>query len=171
VSLVLLDNVRVTDLPTQPIPVVVDHTPPRLSVSAMPHMLGPCGAMVPVHVDVQVQDEPTPIPGSPSLLLNPTGRRSSDIAGRQHREDDRDFELRATCDTAGARTYTITYGAADATGNVAWAETTVTIPRKVMIDIKPGSADNPVKLGSPGVLPVAILTTPEFDATAWTGHG
>ena len=36
----------------------------------------------------------------------------------------------------------------------------------VTIDVKPGSDDNPVNLtAANGVLPVAILTTPEFDAT------
>jgi hypothetical protein len=33
------------------------------------------------------------------------------------------------------------------------------------IDIKPGSATNPINLGSKGVIPVALLTTPDFDAT------
>jgi hypothetical protein len=33
------------------------------------------------------------------------------------------------------------------------------------IDIKPGSDDNPVNPRSQGVIPVAILTTPDFDAT------
>jgi hypothetical protein len=35
----------------------------------------------------------------------------------------------------------------------------------VPIDIKPGSAINSVNLGSNGVVPVAILSTPTFDAT------
>jgi hypothetical protein len=35
-----------------------------------------------------------------------------------------------------------------------------------VIDVKPGSDVNPVNLGSNGRLPVAILTTPDFDATA-----
>lgn len=32
------------------------------------------------------------------------------------------------------------------------------------IDIKPGSDKNPINLGSKGVIPVVILTTPDFDA-------
>ena len=36
---------------------------------------------------------------------------------------------------------------------------------EVEIDIKPGSDDNPINLGSRGTVPVAILSTPEFDAT------
>jgi hypothetical protein len=35
----------------------------------------------------------------------------------------------------------------------------------VTIDIKPGSATNPINLRSGGLIPVAILTTPSFDAT------
>lgn len=34
-----------------------------------------------------------------------------------------------------------------------------------MIDVKPGSATNPVNLQENGVIPVAILTTPDFDAS------
>lgn len=37
--------------------------------------------------------------------------------------------------------------------------------RDISIDILPGSADNTIRLGSQGVLPVAILTTDDFDAT------
>lgn len=36
---------------------------------------------------------------------------------------------------------------------------------QVDVDIKPGSATNPVNLKSEGVIPVAILTTDDFDAT------
>jgi len=45
------------------------------------------------------------------------------------------------------------------------AEATVTVFLRVQIDIKPGSDRNPVKPNKPGVLPLAILTTTEFDAT------
>jgi hypothetical protein len=36
---------------------------------------------------------------------------------------------------------------------------------EVQIDIKPGNYPNSIKLGSNGVVPVAILTTDDFDAT------
>ncbi|MHC4366984.1 MAG: hypothetical protein ACYSW8_05120 [Planctomycetota bacterium] len=39
-------------------------------------------------------------------------------------------------------------------------------PIPVQIDIKPGSDDNTINLGSNGVIPVAILSTADFDATA-----
>jgi hypothetical protein len=35
----------------------------------------------------------------------------------------------------------------------------------VTIDIKPGEFPNSINLGSSGVVPVAILSTPQFDAT------
>jgi hypothetical protein len=38
-------------------------------------------------------------------------------------------------------------------------------PAPVSIDIKPGNAQNKVKLSSQGVLAVAVLTTPDFDAS------
>ena len=37
--------------------------------------------------------------------------------------------------------------------------------RDITIDILPGSTDNVIRLGSPGVLPVAILSAEDFDAT------
>jgi hypothetical protein len=39
------------------------------------------------------------------------------------------------------------------------------VPLQVDIDIKPGSDPNSINLGSAGVVPVAILSTPDFDAT------
>src|SRR5574342_676906 len=38
-------------------------------------------------------------------------------------------------------------------------------PTPVTIDVKPGNAQNRVKLSSQGVLAVAVLTTPDFDAS------
>jgi len=47
-----------------------------------------------------------------------------------------------------------------------WDEALTILPSLVLvdIDIKPGSWPNAINLGSQGVIPVAILTTPEFDA-------
>jgi hypothetical protein len=39
----------------------------------------------------------------------------------------------------------------------------------VSIDIKPGALPNSINLGANGVVPVAILTTPEFDASTVDG--
>lgn len=46
---------------------------------------------------------------------------------------------------------------------------TVTIAVEVDIDIKPGSDPNSINPNSKGVIPVAILTTPSFDATTVDG--
>ena len=43
------------------------------------------------------------------------------------------------------------------------------LPIEVEIDIKPGSDPNSINLKSKGVIPVAILTTPDFDATTVDG--
>lgn len=43
-------------------------------------------------------------------------------------------------------------------------------PIPVLIDIKPGSDPNSINLGSKGVIPVAILTTEDFDATTVDGE-
>jgi len=60
-------------------------------------------------------------------------------------------------------------------GALAWqrdhgdlAEIILAVPvgvRLVAIDVRPGSADNPVNPGARGVLPVALLSDPGFDAT------
>jgi hypothetical protein len=41
----------------------------------------------------------------------------------------------------------------------------LTCPITVAIDVKPGGVPNPVNTRSKGVIPVAILTSPDFDAT------
>ena len=52
-----------------------------------------------------------------------------------------------------------------------WSDTPINLvntavggPLPVDIDIKPGSYPNAINLGSNGVVPVAILSTPDFDA-------
>ena len=44
-------------------------------------------------------------------------------------------------------------------------EATAVVPVGIAIDIKPGSFPNSINLGNNGVVPVAILSTPGFDAT------
>ncbi|MFP3902747.1 MAG: hypothetical protein ACLFWB_00765 [Armatimonadota bacterium] len=53
--------------------------------------------------------------------------------------------------------------AADTDGMQRFFRTPQTSP-KVIIDIKPSSNPNPINMKSPGVVPVAVLTTPTFDA-------
>lgn len=48
------------------------------------------------------------------------------------------------------------------------AEMTCPSHTPVSIDIKPGNAQNRVKLSSHGTLAVAVLTTPNFDASQFT---
>jgi hypothetical protein len=42
------------------------------------------------------------------------------------------------------------------------------LPTLVMIDVKPGSDTNKINLSSNGLLPVAVLSTQDFDATLFT---
>ena len=46
-----------------------------------------------------------------------------------------------------------------------WIRVVTLAPLEVDIDIKPGSYPNPINPGSNGVVPVAIFSSPEFDAT------
>ena len=69
------------------------------------------------------------------------------------------------------RTQDVTFGVAGLTADKLVGETTtVVLPAEtaepaVTLDIKPGSAENPINLRSRGVIPVALLSTPTFDAT------
>lgn len=63
-------------------------------------------------------------------------------------------------------TYTVTYTVTDDDGGVGTATATVTVTRKnILIDVKPGSEEDPVNINDKGVTPVAILTANGFDAT------
>ena len=53
-------------------------------------------------------------------------------------------------------THSVTFKDITVTGCLYWTE--------VDIDIKPGSDPNSINLKSKGVVPVAVLTTPDFDA-------
>lgn len=60
----------------------------------------------------------------------------------------------------------VTYTAVDEAGNTSSATQTVTVePFPVTVDIKPGSDNNSVNPRSKGVIPVAILSDGDFDAT------
>jgi hypothetical protein len=58
------------------------------------------------------------------------------------------------------------YSAVDVAGNVATGVQKVTVkPYPIIVDIKPGSSTNVVNFRNRGVVPVAVLTTADFDAT------
>lgn len=60
----------------------------------------------------------------------------------------------------------VTYTAVDESGNSSNATQLVTVePFPVTVDIKPGSANNSINPRSKGVIPVAILSDANFDAT------
>jgi len=108
---------------------VIDSTPPSLSVSLSQDVLWPpnhqlAGIVASIQV-VDICDE------SPSVALRRIvsseadnglgdGDTAEDIQGAIFGTDDREFSLRAERAGNGpGRTYTITYGATDASGNVA----------------------------------------------------
>lgn len=76
--------------------------------------------------------------------------------------------------SAAEGVYTVRLKVTDTFGATGTAWTTVTVAEvavlEVMIDIKPGSDPNSINSMSKGLIPVAILTTPDFDATMvdWT---
>jgi PKD repeat protein len=62
-------------------------------------------------------------------------------------------------------TYTVTVSVTDKDGAVGTESATVEVTlRDIIIDIKPGSDENPINLRERGVTPVAIVTTTTFDA-------
>jgi len=69
-------------------------------------------------------------------------------------------------------THVALFTATDNNGLQGLCSVTITVtgggggPVEVVVDIKPGSEGNPVKLGSQGRIPVAVLTTPDFDAAS-----
>ncbi|MDT8302743.1 MAG: hypothetical protein RQ760_14770 [Sedimentisphaerales bacterium] len=70
---------------------------------------------------------------------------------------------------SGSGTLTGTYGDGSAinllfAGSIVYLEDPVTNEEEVEIDIKPGSYPNSINLKSQGVVPVAVLTTDDFDA-------
>jgi hypothetical protein len=62
---------------------------------------------------------------------------------------------------------TVTYTAVDAAGNASTGTQKVTVrPVAILVDIKPGSSTNVVNFKNKGVIPVAVLTSSDFDATS-----
>ena len=117
---------------------VVDTTPPEMSIAAHPSVLWPPNhRLVPITAVVHATDAC----GAPRIVLESirssepddapgSGHTAPDIRGAQIGEADFEFLLRA--ERAGpesGRVYTITYSAADASGNEASADAAVRVPK------------------------------------------
>jgi len=61
--------------------------------------------------------------------------------------------------------YTVGDGPFDAIGLIFEQMTITAVPEEVAVDVKPGSCPNPLNARVRGVLPVAIMGTPDFDVT------
>ena len=113
---------------------VMDSTPPSLSVSLSPDSLWPANhKMMRVDASIQTSDscDESPSVKLVSIISNENdngtgdGNTSDDIRGANYGMDDRAFLLRAERAGKGLdRIYTVTYGATDASGNVAEDATT-----------------------------------------------
>jgi hypothetical protein len=117
---------------------VVDTTPPDLFVAVSPSVLWPPNhRLVPITAYIVTKDicDPSPTVRLVSITSNEPdngvgdGNTTADIQQAAFGSDDRHFLLRAERGGPGAgRVYTITYEAADASGNTTVRQTTVTVP-------------------------------------------
>lgn len=117
---------------------IVDTTPPELSISLSRTVLWPPNhAMIPITVDVMVEDicDPAPTVQLVSITSNEAdnglgdGNTSPDIQGAEFGTDDRSFLLRAERSGLGTgRVYTITYRATDSSGNSTEQSAEVRVP-------------------------------------------
>ena len=164
---ILRDEVRIADLPTEPIVISVDRTAPVLSADPNPAVLGQAESWLPVHVNLQVQDETDPNPQVALVGIEPSWETdpSSVIRGADYGQDDRDFELFAARG-ADERYYTLTYATSDATGNVGYATATVYIAGRIGGRVYLDADNDGVDDGEPGIegVPVAL------NGTDWRDH-
>jgi hypothetical protein len=109
-----------------------DKTAPAIVVSSSPSSLWPPNhKMVAVNVTVNVSDDidPNPAVKLVSITCDDGCDPTLDVAGAAPETDDRQFQLRAERSGGGAgRTYTITYSAKDAAGNVSTKAAAVVVP-------------------------------------------
>jgi len=128
ITLTVEDGRGKTDTDTVEV-TVIDSTPPSLSLSLSPDVLWPPNhQMESIVASIQVVDI---CDDSPSVMLRRIvsseadnglgdGDTDEDIQGAIFGTDDREFSLRAErAGNGSGRIYTITYGATDASGNVA----------------------------------------------------
>ncbi len=134
VTLVVSDGVE-ESIPDEVVVDVRDTVSPTLEVTASPAALWPPdGRLVPVGFQVAASDRCDP---SPAVVLldarssEPQGAvdHGAPITEAEIGTDDRTISLRADRSTEGpGRTYTITYRATDAAGNVTTADAVVQVP-------------------------------------------
>ncbi len=109
----------------------VDTTPPSISVTLTPAIIWPPNhKMTTVTAHVQVSDDRDPNPQVRLVSITSNEGDASDVADAAFGTDDREFSVRAdrTGQQKQGRVYTVKYSATDASGNVAYATATVTIP-------------------------------------------
>jgi hypothetical protein len=128
---ILIDEVPIANLPSEPTEITVDRTPPVLTISASPGILIlPNDQMIPVHIDVSVNDEIDPNPKISLISIEPNWAVNQDdvVFDASYGEADRDFQLKAVKHSGSNYEYKITYAASDSTGNISYATATITIP-------------------------------------------
>lgn len=108
------------------------------------------------------------VPDNIVVTANTSGGYSGPI-GTATAEDACGLPVTITSDAPGTFPLgetTVQYSAVDVAGNVSTGSQTVTVkPYAIIVDIKPGSLTNVVNFKNKGVVPVAVLTTSDFDAT------
>lgn len=109
----------------------VDTLPPILRVAASPESIWPPnGKLHPVSVTLDVSDDTDPAPTARLVSVSCNECAQGDITGADLGGDDRAFFVRGSRSgkSKDGRTYTVTYEAIDASGNVAEASVTVSVP-------------------------------------------
>jgi hypothetical protein len=155
---VLLDAVPVSALPGTPFSMSVDREPPSLTVTANPSVItGADGRMVPVSLQVQASDAlDTNVVVALLNVSSSDGWCTNCTDNPQLETDVRNFQLCAAANGA-TRTYTISYGAQDSSGNVAYASAKVLViaqPNGMLLEPLGQSRTNPFAMriyGTPGV--------------------
>jgi hypothetical protein len=117
--------------------IVRDTTPPEFSVSVSPNVLWPPNhKMVDIRAAVTINDIGDPNPGWKLVSITsnepeqgPGKKHSPDIMGHEPGTADLEFQLRAErLGQEEGRIYTITYQAADSSGNSVLSEALVFVP-------------------------------------------
>ena len=123
----LLAAVPVFQLPSTPVPIQLDRTPPTLTVSPTPCVItGADGRLVPISFQVNADDTDTNVTLALIDVSSSDGDCTNCVDQAEFGTDDRQLQLRAT--TGGSkRIYEIRYGALDSSGNASSASTQVVV--------------------------------------------